>query len=258
MSRMEAPLVDALWHFRYRCRKRPHGLQRLALDPDSATLGVDLGDGVAETVFAEARWHDPVAYGVHTVGEVRLSRRRGSGLVEWPVDLGSEPEGTRLVAVLAGFEIDLGDRPIAGVSELSAFVGVPGAEGRTNAGVSVGSRRDPELEASMTLLVLAVPADRLEVHTPKSEGLRRGGFEPHQQPLASTIGPQTLRPLGVAGFSFHLSARRPDHPTPRRLRELGISVNGLVMRWHCSTANTLTRTTRVRATATVPCVVMQP
>lgn len=259
MAPPEPPRVDALWQFRYRCRRRPHGLRRLTLDPYADTLGVDAGDGVTDTVFAEARWRDPAAYGVRAVDEVRLDTRSGQGLVEWAVDVGPPPAGTRLVAVLAGYEIDLDDRPTPGVSELSVHIGVPGSEGRSTAGVSLsGRRREPELEASLTLLVLEVPADRLEVHTPTCSGVRKGGFEPYQPPLAATIGPQSLRPLGIAAFGLYFTAGRPERTATRRLRELGVSIDGLVLRWHCSTASTFAWPTRVRATATVPCVALAP
>ena len=119
----------------------------------------------------------------------------------------------------------------------------------------LGWARSVALAASV--LVLAVPADRLEIRTPSCDGVRSSGFEPDQMPLAATIGPQTLRPLGVAAFGLHLTAGRPAHPAPRRLREFGLSVNGLVLRWHCSTASALTRATKVRATATVPCVALR-
>ncbi|MFN8103466.1 MAG: hypothetical protein U0U69_03270 [Acidimicrobiia bacterium] len=256
MAPLDAARVDALWQFRYRHRRRPHGLRRLVVDPLDAILSVDAGDGIAETVHAEARWRDPVAYGVTASGQVDLDKRSGSeGLVEWPVDLGAAPVGARLVAVLAGFEIDLGATPCDSIAELSVFVGLPSGDGHATAGVSISSRRgDPEVSASMSLLVLAVPADRLEVHTPSSSSVRRGGFESHQRPLAATIGSQRLRPLGIAAFGIHLTAGRPEHASARRLRELGVSVNGLVMRWQVSTAATFARAATARATATVPCV----
>lgn len=259
MSALMAPRVDALWQFRYRCRRRPHGLRRLAVDPDSATLGVEAGDGVPDTVFAEARWRNPAAHGVRSVGEVELKTRSGGGLVEWPLDLGAAPADERLVAVLSGFEIGLGDHPVAGVSELSVFTTIPGAEGRATAGVALSARRrEPELEASLRLLVLSVPADRLEIHTPSISGVRQGGFEPGHPPLAATLGHQSLRPLGVAAFGIYLTAGHPERAARRRIRELGVSLNGLVLRWHCSTAATWTRSANVRATATVPCVALAP
>lgn len=256
MAHPDTTQMDALWHFRYRHRRRSHGLRRLVVDPVDAILSVDAGDGIAETVHAEARWRDPAAHGVNAVGHVDLAERGGSeGLVEWGVELGVAPAGTRLVAVLAGFELDLGNRPCDSLSELSVYAGLPGGDGHLTAGVSISAKRaSPEVRASMSLLALAVPAGRLEVHTPSSSGVRQGGFEPRQRPLAATIGSQRLRPLGLAAFGFHLTAGHPEHPTGRRLRELGVSLNGLVMRWHLSTASALTAASTARVTATVPCV----
>lgn len=255
--------MDALWHFRYRWRSRPHGWSTLRVDPESGVLDVAAtdtrtrwGTGV-DTALTEARWHDPATHGATAVGDIRLENTAATdGLAEWHPDLGDAPNGTRLVPVLAGFDVRLGGDHDPQMSEISVYAEMPGPDGRATAGVSVTTaRRDsPPMEATLALVVLAVPNKRLEVHTPSSGASRPGGVEVRQPPLATTIASQRLRPLGIAAFAVELSAGHPERSTARSLRELGVSINGLVLRWHVSTAGLMTRRVNVRATATVPCV----
>lgn len=257
--RVRSAPMDALWHFRCRWQRRPHRLRALSLSPATATMEVLAGDdrGVDDTVHTEARWADPAVHGAHGVGAVDLERvGAANGLAEWHLDLGSPPRGARLVPLLAGFDLAFDGQRGRLLSEVSVFVAMPGGDGRATAGVSVstGRREPPSMIAALKLVVLAVPQDRLEVHTPSCTASRRAGLEPAHPPLAATIGSQRLRPLGLAAFALDLTAGHPERTAPRRLRELGVSINGLVLRWHIPTAGALTRAAQVRATATVPCV----
>lgn len=255
--------MDALWHFRYRWPSRPLGWSSLSVDPDSGVLDVVPGDDRAlhgrrvEAALTEARWHDAATRGVSALRDVELeSVAAPDGLAEWHLDLGDGPEGTRPVPVLAGFEVAFDANPGPRLAEISVYTTIPAPDGRVTAGVSVttGRREAPAMHAGLTLAVLAVPSRRLEVHTPSSDASRAAGIEARHPPLAATIASQRVRPLGIAAFSFELSSGRPERSAPRHLRELGVSINGLVLRWHVSTAGLVTRGVKVRATATVPCV----
>lgn len=261
MSSLPFGPTDALWHFRYRYRMRPHPLSHLGLDADLGTVEVEAGDEVVDAVQAEARWRRDPGHGVTVLGGLHLDRRSGdAGLVDWSVGIDAPPAGTKAVSVLSGLSLDLSEPPSAAMSELALHSTVwsgdgEAGRGRIDAGVSVSTRdRALELAASLSLVVLAVPTDRLEIHTPSSNAPRHGGFAPQHGPLAATIGSQRLRPLGISAFGIYLTSGHPEHPAARPLRELGISINGLVMRWHVSTAATFTRAANARATAVVPCV----
>lgn len=262
-GRVRSAPMDALWHFRCRWQRRPHSLRALSLDPEAGRLDVVAGvsRGRDDTLHAEARWRDPAIHGAHAVRILALGRVTASdGLAEWRVDHGKPPRGTRLVPVVAGFDLTFdGDGDGDGgrrLAEISVYAGIPGPDGHATAGVSVttGRREDPSMQAALTLLVLAVPQDRLEVHTPSCTASRRGGIEASHPPLAATIASQRLRPLGLTAFSVALTAGHPERSAPRLLRELGVSINGLVLRWHVSTAGAVTRAATACATATVPCV----